>query len=91
LIGASGMLGQDILEGWNSDEVIPAFSRDADIRDLQQVQGLVTRTKLDWIVLTAAYTDVDGSEKNQQLQYKRSTREKFVFLLGDKFFPYWYL
>jgi dTDP-4-dehydrorhamnose reductase len=69
LIGASGMLGKDILEEWGSEEIIPASSRDADIRDVQQVQSLVARTKPDWIVLTAAYTDVDGSEKNPDMAF----------------------
>jgi dTDP-4-dehydrorhamnose reductase len=66
IIGASGMLGTDLLRELTGDEVVPATSRDADIRDLEQVRTLVTRTSPDWIVLTAAYTDVDGSERNPE-------------------------
>lgn len=66
IIGAGGMLGSDLLRELKGDEVVPATSRDADIRDLGQVRTLVTRTKPDWIVLTAAYTDVDGSERNPE-------------------------
>jgi dTDP-4-dehydrorhamnose reductase len=69
LIGASGMLGTDLLEEWTEDEIIPASSRDADIRDAAQVGALVKRTKPDWIVLAAAYTDVDGSERNPELAF----------------------
>ena len=58
------MLGTDLIKEWTSDELIPARSADADIRDLAQVQVLVARTRPDWIVLAAAYTDVDGSERN---------------------------
>ncbi|HEY4978233.1 MAG TPA: dTDP-4-dehydrorhamnose reductase [Candidatus Acidoferrum sp.] len=66
IIGANGMLGKDLVREWTLDEIISATSREADIRDFQQVRQLVTRTHPDWVVLTAAYTDVDGSEKNPE-------------------------
>ena len=66
LIGANGMLGKDIVQEWKDDELIPATSRDADIRDFEQVERLVTATRPEWIVLTAAYTDVDGSERDPE-------------------------
>jgi len=66
IIGARGMLGTDLLQEWETDEVIPATSQDADIRDSQQVRSLLARTRPDWTVLTAAYTDVDGSERNPE-------------------------
>jgi dTDP-4-dehydrorhamnose reductase len=69
LIGASGMLGRDLQQEWTQDELIPASSRDADIRDAEQVRALVQRTKPDWIVLAAAYTDVDGSERNAETAF----------------------
>jgi len=69
LIGANGMLGTDIVQEWTSDELIPADFEDADIRSLDQVQSLVSKTRPDWIVLTAAYTDVDGSEKDTELAF----------------------
>ena len=64
LIGANGMLGKDIVQEWKDDELIPATSRDADIRNYEEVERLIARTKPEWIVLTAAYTDVDGSERD---------------------------
>src|ERR1700690_4602232 len=66
IVGANGMLGKDLVREWTLDEIISATSREADIRDFQQVRQLVTRTHPDWVVLTAAYTDVDGSEKNPE-------------------------
>jgi len=69
IIGASGMLGTDLQQEWTQDEIIPASSRDADIRDPAQVRALVAHTKPDWIVLAAAYTDVDGSERNPELAF----------------------
>ena len=64
LIGAHGMLGTDIVKEWTDDEIIPATSRDADIRNAEEVETLISRTHPEWIVLTAAFTDVDGSERD---------------------------
>jgi dTDP-4-dehydrorhamnose reductase len=69
LIGANGMLGKDIVEEWRDDELIPATSRDADIRNYEQVERLITATRPEWIVLTAAYTDVDGSERDPEAAF----------------------
>jgi dTDP-4-dehydrorhamnose reductase len=66
LIGANGMLGKDIVQEWKDDELIPATSRDADIRNYEQVERLITATRPEWIVLTAGYTDVDGSERDPE-------------------------
>jgi len=69
IIGANGLLGTDLVGNWPEDDIIPATSRDVDIRDSEQVRRLVTRERPDWIVLTAAYTDVDGSERNPDLAF----------------------
>jgi len=64
IIGSNGLLGSDLVEGWTGDVIIPANSRDADIREPEQVRRLVTREHPDWVILTAGYTDVDGSERD---------------------------
>jgi len=69
LIGASGMLGKDLVQEWTAGELIPASSREADIRDLTQVRNLVDAHRPDWIILAAAYTDVDGSERAPETAY----------------------
>jgi dTDP-4-dehydrorhamnose reductase len=74
VLGAGGMLGTDLLQEWKSDELLPARSADADIRDLAQVRALITCTRPDWIVLAAAYTDVDGSEHDPERAYSVNTR-----------------
>lgn len=63
------MLGTDILQDWKSDDVFPADTAEADIRDIEQVRTLVSKVRPDWIILTAAYTDVDGSESNPDLAF----------------------
>jgi len=69
IIGSNGLLGSDLVEDWTGDHLIPATSRDADIRELEQVRQLVTREHPDWIILTAGYTDVDGSERHPDLAF----------------------
>ena len=69
IIGARGMLGTDLLKEWDTDEIIPASSQDADVRIAEQVHRLLARTRPDWTVLTAAYTDVDGSEHNPETAF----------------------
>jgi dTDP-4-dehydrorhamnose reductase len=69
LIGANGMLGREILRQWPDDELIAADVQDADIRDLEQVLQLLARSKPDWIILAAAYTDVDSAERNPELAH----------------------
>jgi dTDP-4-dehydrorhamnose reductase len=67
IFGATGLLGKELMRGWNDDEVIGLGSNDADLRNAEQVSRLVQSTRPDWIVLAAAYTDVDGCEINEQL------------------------
>ena len=69
VLGARGMLGTDLLSEWQSDELIPAGSAEADLRDSSQVNALVKKVLPNWIVLSAAYTDVDGCEKNPELAF----------------------
>jgi dTDP-4-dehydrorhamnose reductase len=69
VLGARGMLGADLLDEWQSDELIPADRAQADLRDFPQVEKLVLRVRPEWIVLAAAYTDVDGCERNPQLAF----------------------
>jgi dTDP-4-dehydrorhamnose reductase len=66
IFGATGLLGKALLRQWKQDSVSPLGSKDADIRDPQQVTGAILRTRPDWIVLAAAYTDVDGCESDRE-------------------------
>jgi dTDP-4-dehydrorhamnose reductase len=69
IFGASGLLGQALMRERSEEEVTGLNSRDADIRNANQVQNIVERTKPEWIVLAAAYTDVDGCESHQDLAF----------------------
>jgi len=67
LLGATGMLGKAMVRRWTGDEIIGLSSAQADIRNPDQVERAVVDAKPDWIVLAAAYTDVDGCELNPNL------------------------
>jgi len=69
ILGASGLLGQALMREWSGDEVTGLTSRDANIRDARQVQEVVEKARPGWIVLAAAYTDVDGCESHQDLAF----------------------
>jgi len=64
IIGATGLLGRALLDHWHEDEVVPASSRDANICSPAELRALFARCSPDWVVLAAAYSDVDGCEKN---------------------------
>jgi dTDP-4-dehydrorhamnose reductase len=67
VLGASGLLGQALMREWSGDEVVGLSSREVDIRDERKVRERVEGIRPDWIVLAAAYTNVDGCESNQEL------------------------
>jgi dTDP-4-dehydrorhamnose reductase len=64
IFGATGLLGKALMQEWREDAVAGFGSDDADIRDADRVGRVVRETHPDWIVLAAAYTDVDGCEGN---------------------------
>ena len=69
VLGARGMLGTDLLDEWQSDELIPADVAEADLRNFVEVEKLVLAIRPAWIILCAAYTDVDGCERNPELAF----------------------
>jgi dTDP-4-dehydrorhamnose reductase len=74
LFGASGLLGQDLVHELSGNELsgeqLTALSvEDADLRDHARVRDLIRDSRPDWILLSAAYTDVDGCESNRDLAF----------------------
>jgi len=99
ILGGTGLLGKALLGQWHDDEVEAMGSRDVDIRDASRVREIVTEARPDWIVLAAAYTDVDGCESHRDLafavnrdgatnvaQVARQIRAKLIFLSSDYVF-----
>ena len=67
VLGATGLLGKALVREWTTDEVLAMGSRDVDIRDAAKVREIVGNARPDWLVLAAAYTDVDGCESHREL------------------------
>jgi len=67
VFGAFGLLGKALMREWSGDEITGLGSRAADIRDPVQVRAVVEEARPSWIVLAAAYTDVDGCESHHDL------------------------
>jgi dTDP-4-dehydrorhamnose reductase len=71
LFGASGLLGQELVQALSGEhEQLTALStKDADLRDHARVRDAIRDSRPDWVILCAAYTDVDGCESNRDLAF----------------------
>jgi dTDP-4-dehydrorhamnose reductase len=99
VIGATGLLGKVLLEEWDGDSLTGVGSRDVDIRNPSQLSSFFERCRPVWTVLAAAYTDVDGCEKDskraQEVNFTgamnvaraaRDARAKLLFVSTDYVF-----
>jgi dTDP-4-dehydrorhamnose reductase len=69
LFGASGLLGQELARELSAEELTAPSSQDADLRDRARVHEVIRDSHPEWIILSAAYTDVDGCESNRDLAF----------------------
>ena len=69
ILGATGLLGKSLLQEWSGDEISGLGSRDVNICDAERFREVVKQQRPDWIVLAAAYADVDGCESHQDLAF----------------------
>ena len=69
VIGANGMLGHDLMEVLQGD-VRGLDLPELDITDLVSVRKALLTLKPEIIINSAAYTDVDGCEKQPDLAYR---------------------
>ncbi len=67
LFGASGLLGKELVRELDRGQLTALSSKDADLRDHARVRDVIRDSRPDWILLSAAYTDVDGCESNRDL------------------------
>jgi dTDP-4-dehydrorhamnose reductase len=99
VIGATGLLGKVLLEEWDGDTITGVGSRDVDIRDHLQLRQLFGRCRPEWTILLAAYTDVDGCERDPKRAHEvncggavnvarsaRDARSKLLFVSTDYVF-----
>ena len=70
ITGSNGMLGHDLSRVLKlKHELILTTSETLDITDENQVMDVITDEKPDIVINSAAYTDVDGCEQNQDLAF----------------------
>jgi dTDP-4-dehydrorhamnose reductase len=69
LFGASGLLGHALVPELKNEQLTAFSVEDADLRDRTRIEALVRDSRPDWIILSAAYTDVDGCESNRDLAF----------------------
>jgi dTDP-4-dehydrorhamnose reductase len=69
IFGASGLLGKELMHESGGDTVTGLTSQDVDIRDADRVLQVLRETRPEWVILAAAYTDVDGCESNRDLAF----------------------
>ena len=70
ITGSNGMLGHDLIEVLkNKNELILTTSKTLDITDKDNTIDFILKNKPDVVINSAAYTDVDGCETNQDLAY----------------------
>ena len=69
LFGASGLLGQALAQELSAEQLTALSSRDADLRDHARVRAVIHDFRPEWILLSAAYTDVDGCESNRDMAF----------------------
>lgn len=99
LFGASGLLGHALVPELKNEQLTAFSVEDADLRDHARIEVLVRDSRPDWIILSAAYTDVDGCESNRDLAFAvncegavnvaraaRQTGSRLIFLSTDYVF-----
>lgn len=70
LLGAKGMLGNCLAKEFGNYELYACGKDDVDITDKKKVFKKIDGIKPDFVVNSAAYTDVDGAESNQKSAFE---------------------
>jgi dTDP-4-dehydrorhamnose reductase len=99
LFGASGLLGHDLARALAGTELTALSSKDADVRNRARVDQAVRESRPDCVILSAAFTDVDGCESDRAKAFAvncdgalnvgraaRSAGARLIFLSTDYVF-----
>ena len=70
ITGSNGMLGHDLIDVLkNNHELILTTSKNLDITNKEEVFSIIGDKNPDIVINSAAYTDVDGCEENQDTAF----------------------
>jgi len=97
LTGATGLVGSRLVELLNQEiEFVPLSQTMMDITNKDQVFNVLKNTSFDIFLHLAAYTNVDGAEKEKELAHKinvsgtenvftivKSLKKKFIYISTD--------
>lgn len=98
--GATGMLGQTLVRRLNTASHIIRVSHAkaegchaVSLEDKATVEKLAAETSADLVIHTAAYSDVDGCEKNPALAYASNTEgtKNLLHAFGGRKVPFIYV
>ncbi|NOY89243.1 MAG: SDR family oxidoreductase [FCB group bacterium] len=95
--GAKGLIGARLTELWQDKfKVIPLDRTEFDIIDKKAVKDYLEKVEFDVFLHLAAYTNVDGAEKDKELAYKinvegtknlfntvQQKNKKFIYISTD--------
>jgi len=70
IIGAKGMLGQELVKVFHGQEVIAWDREDCDITNKEDIQAKIREQKPDVIINSAAYNNVDKAEEEKDVADK---------------------
>ena len=68
--GATGQLGSEMPRAFASHEIIPGSRPEFDLTDERSVRRAIEAAEPDIVVHAAAYTDVDGCERDPERAYR---------------------
>jgi len=74
IFGASGMLGTDLMQVFSDYQPIGLNHDEIDITNEEALKEKLFSLKPGIVINAAAYTDVDGCEKNAEIAYKVNGR-----------------
>jgi dTDP-4-dehydrorhamnose reductase len=99
ILGGTGLLGQVLQRELADHDVVATGSRDANVRDIEQIRRIYSWVKPEWTLLLSAYTDVDGCEVDPERAFAvntegarnvaevaAATRSRLIFLSTDYIF-----
>lgn len=69
ILGSKGMLGTDVVEEFKDEEVYSYDIDNIDITNKSSVESKIDEIKPDYVINTAAYTNVDGAEENKEAAF----------------------
>jgi|AntAceMinimDraft_12_1070368.scaffolds.fasta_scaffold07313_6 dTDP-4-dehydrorhamnose reductase len=71
LLGASGLLGKDLHQSsfFHESDLWAPSREELDVSDLAKLSWYLSRSKPDVVINAAAWTDVDGAEKNEEIVF----------------------